>query len=80
MAITDLPAHTRQRIDEIRTYHVPAVRTWWQRLLRKPPLCTMCAVPIGRCQQRKWADDVSAGRRPPAGIPQPRRRAAWWEV
>lgn len=76
--ITDLPAHTRQRIDEIRTFHVPAVRTRWQRILRKPPLCTMCAVPIGRCLQRKWADQVSSGACQPAGIPRP-RPATWWE-
>ncbi len=76
--ITNLPAHTRERIDEIRTLHVPAVRTRWQRLWRRPPLCTMCGVPIGRCLQRKWADEVAAGRRPPAGIPQ-QRAATWWE-
>lgn len=76
--ITNLPAHTRERIDEIRKLHVPAVRSRWQRLLRKVPVCTMCGVPIGRCQQRKWADEVSAGARPPAGIPR-QRSATWWE-
>lgn len=76
--ITNLPAHTRERIDEIRTYHVPNRRGLLDRLLRRPPQCTMCAVPIGRCLQRKWADEVSVGRRAPAGIPQ-QRAATWWE-
>jgi len=61
--ITHLPAQTREQIDQIRTFHVPARRSRWQRVLRKAPLCTMCGVPIGRCQLRRWADDVTAGRR-----------------
>lgn len=67
--VTDLPAHTRERIDEIRKLHVPTVRTRWQRLRRRPALCTMCGVPIGRCLQRRWADEVSSGARVPAGTP-----------
>lgn len=84
--VTNLPAQTRERIDEIRTFHVPAKRSWW-RLLR-PVECVMCGVPIGRCQQLKWAEQVASGERPPAGwIPQQRkstgklpvRDATWWE-
>jgi hypothetical protein len=65
--VTDLPAHTRERIDEIRKLHVPTVRTRWQRIRRKPSLCTMCGVPIGRCEQLRWAAAVAAGERPAAG-------------
>lgn len=67
MAITDLPAHTRERIDDIRAFHVPTRRTWWHHLTRKPAHCVMCGVPIGRCEQLKWASAVAAGDRPAAG-------------
>ncbi len=81
--ITNLPAHTRERIDELRTFHVAAPRSWWSRLAGQPIRCVMCGIAIGRCQQRKWAEAVAAGRTPPAGfaVPQQRTRAAaWWEV
>jgi hypothetical protein len=65
--VTDLPAHTRERIDDIRAFHVATRRTWWHRLARKPVQCVMCGVPIGRCEQLKWAAAVAAGRRPAAG-------------
>jgi hypothetical protein len=61
--ITHLPAQTREQIDQIRTFHVPTTRSWSDRVFHRPPLCTMCGVPIGRCQLRRWADDVTAGRR-----------------
>jgi hypothetical protein len=65
--ISELPAHTRERIDDIRAFHVPARRSWWQRLARRSATCVMCGVPIGRCLQLRWVERVVAGEQPPAG-------------
>lgn len=69
MAVTQLPAHTRERIDEIRAFHRPQPRRygihWWQRLRRRP-VCLVCWEP-GECRQTRWAADVEAGRVAPVG-------------
>jgi hypothetical protein len=64
----DLPAHTRDRIDEIRATHLPVrvwirTRRWWWRCI---DVCLLCREPY-ECRQRRWVDDVLTGRRQPAG-------------
>lgn len=68
-----LPAHTRERITEIRKLHQPVrirlTRTgrfaWFRSLFRRDA-CLLCRQPFP-CRQREWADDVEAGRIRPAG-------------
>lgn len=68
----DLPAHTRERIAEIRDLHKP-VRVWirtkaWGFIpwSRAADACIICRQPY-ECRQIRWADDVEAGRVSPAG-------------
>ena len=70
----ELPAHTRQRIDEIRALHQPVRirltrrgRFAWIRNLFARDACLLCRQPYP-CRQREWADDVEAGRIAPAGF------------
>lgn len=65
----DLPAHTRERIAEIEATHIAT--TVWMRTarfpwLRRVDVCILCHQPY-RCLQMKWAADVKARRRRPAG-------------
>lgn len=69
----ELPAHTRERIAEIRKLHQPVgirlTRTGrfaWFRNLFARDACLLCRQPYP-CRQREWADDVEAGRIEPAG-------------
>lgn len=69
----DLPAHTRERIAELRSLHGPAGikltrrgRFAWWRNLRPDRRCRMCGQRL-RCSQLRWCDDVEAGRVAPAG-------------
>lgn len=87
-----LPAHTRERIDEIVATHVPARRSPWEWLTRAPARCVLCAVPMDQCLQWRWMVRVLSGQIAPAGwgvppvipqqrpAPRPVRAAAWWEV
>lgn len=70
----ELPAITRERIAEIRTFHKPAgiklTRSgrfsWWRNLFPDRH-CKMCGQPM-KCTQLRWCDDVEAGRVAPAGF------------
>jgi hypothetical protein len=64
--VTNLPAHTRERIDELRTFHRPGTQRWWEKLLARPVRCVMCGQ-RWMCRDRRWAEDVADGRRPAAG-------------
>lgn len=64
--VPELPAHTRERIAEIRALHTierkrSRVGLGWRWLA----WCRLCCE-VG-CRQLQWADDVEAGRRAPAG-------------
>lgn len=73
----DLPAHTRERIAELRALHQPPgiklTRTgrfrWWANLF-PDHRCVLCLQQMP-CSQIRWCDEVEAGRRPPAGRIQP---------
>lgn len=60
--ITDLPVLIRERVDYLRQHHRPAARNWWERLTRQREWCVMCGQ-WWICQDRRWAEDVAAGRR-----------------
>jgi hypothetical protein len=69
----DLPAHTRERIAELRALHKPPGikltrrgRFAWIRNLRVDRHCKMCGQ-RWPCRQLRWAADVEAGRVAPAG-------------
>lgn len=62
MLPVQLPAHTRERIGEIRATHKP-MRRWFRK-----DVCKMCGQ-TWECTQIVWASDVEAGRRTPAGMP-----------
>jgi hypothetical protein len=62
----ELPAHTRERIAEIRAIHVLERRRI--RVGMGYQIVDWCKYCCGvGCRQRQWADDVEAGRRKPAG-------------
>lgn len=68
----NLPAHTRERIAEIRSLHIP-IPVWvptsilgWLPWMRRIEACVLCRMTYP-CGQINWADDVEAGRVSPAG-------------